>query len=201
MPQATAPMTIDGKPYVLEFDEFALRFKHAAAGPPAGRRRADHRHLRRDASRGSSPTCASRSISAKTTPRRRATPAPSTPAQNYAAHYCAIPREVDPEIVACSFINSGLRIFNITKPRHPREVAYYVAPPEQGLSNAGMPSNYAYSQPAFAPGRREVWYTDVISGFHALRLNRRAWPNPTKRRGVPAPTPARTARDGGAGGG
>jgi hypothetical protein len=34
------------------------------------------------------------------------------------------------------------------------------------------------SQPAFAPERREVWYTDAISGFYALRLAPRVWPDP-----------------------
>ncbi|MCU1295574.1 MAG: hypothetical protein JWP08_4424 [Bryobacterales bacterium] len=35
--------------------------------------------------------------------------------QGYTAHYCSLPQEVDPQILACSFILSGLRVF-----RHPR---------------------------------------------------------------------------------
>src|SRR5207302_11103315 len=31
----------------------------------------------------------------------------------YSAHYCAVPRRNDPGLVACSFILSGLRIFDI----------------------------------------------------------------------------------------
>ena len=189
IPQSTAPMTINGKPYVLEFDEFAFRF----TGLPqdfnqVGAARiidiSDERH----------PRIASNlrlQVNQRDTHAGlQGDPGTRNPAQSYAAHYCAIPRRVDPEIVACSFLGSGLRIFNITKPRRPREVGYYVAPPEQGLSNALDPSNYAASQPAFAPGRREVWYTDLISGFHSVRLNRRAWPNPTApRRSRRAPTP------------
>ena len=34
-------------------------------------------------------------------------------AQGYAAHYCNIPTRVNPKIVACSFIASGLRLFDI----------------------------------------------------------------------------------------
>ena len=35
------------------------------------------------------------------------------------------------------------------------------------------------SKPAFAPGRREVWYTDAITGFYAVRLTNGVWPHPT----------------------
>jgi hypothetical protein len=87
----------------------------------------------------------------------------------YSAHYCAIPREVDPQIAACSFINSGLRIFDIRDPLHPREAAYYIAP-------SGSNGNFAMSQPAFVPERREVWYTDATSGFWSVRLDAAVWP-------------------------
>ena len=97
-------------------------------------------------------------------------------ATGYAAHYCAVPRRVDPGIVACSFINSGLRVFDIRKPRHPREVAYFVAPPKAGTVAGLMPGNAAMSQPAFDPKRRDVWYTDAGSGFYNLHLGPKAWP-------------------------
>ena len=40
IPQNALPVTIDGTPYLIEIDEFGVRLP--------GRRRADHRHLRRD---------------------------------------------------------------------------------------------------------------------------------------------------------
>ena len=39
------------------------------------------------------------------------------PVQGYAGHYCNVPTRVDPEIVACSMILSGLRVFDIRDPR------------------------------------------------------------------------------------
>ena len=48
--------------------------------------------------------------------------------QGYAGHYCNVPRRDDPEILACSMIATGLRVFDIRDPRNPREMAYYVAP-------------------------------------------------------------------------
>jgi hypothetical protein len=189
VPQNTAPMTIDGHPYVLEFDEFGFRF----TGVPqdlgdVGAARiidiADEAHPR---------VISNIRLSINQHDNHQAAlgdPGALSFAQSYAAHYCAIPREVDPQIVACSFINSGLRVFDIHDPLHPREVAYYVAPPTAGVSNGLQASDFAMSQPAFAPERREVWYTDAISGFYALRLDKSAWPDPVAA--TTAPCTART---------
>ena len=50
------------------------------------------------------------------------------PVQGYAGHYCNVPTRVDPAIVACSMILSGLRVFDIRDPEQPREIAYFNAP-------------------------------------------------------------------------
>jgi hypothetical protein len=178
IPQNTNPMQIDGKPYLLEFDEFAFRFNPATVDDRAGGARiidlADPAHPRvvsnlrlevnmRDVHR----------IAAAVDP----TELPPT-AFPYGAHYCAIPRAVDPEIAACSFMNSGLRIFDIRDPLHPREVAYYVSPPAVAAEGGALPADLALSQPAFDPARREVWYTDATTGFYALRLDPGVWPHP-----------------------
>lgn len=55
-------------------------------------------------------------------------PGARNPIQGYGAHYCHIPTRVDPTIVACSMIISGLRIFDITDVANPVEVAYFNAP-------------------------------------------------------------------------
>lgn len=177
IPQNTAPMLIGGHRYLLEFDEFGWRF----TGVPqdfntVGGARivdiADEKH----------PRVVSNLRLAVNQPAERAAalgdPGALSPVQSYGAHYCAIPREVEPEIVACTFINSGLRIFDIRDPLHPREVGYYVSPPTAGVSNLAMASDFAMSMPAFAPERREVWYSDAISGFYALRLDNNIWPHP-----------------------
>ena len=77
--------------------------------------------------------------------------------------------------MAYSFIASGLRVFDIRDPERPRELAYYVAPVGPS-STAGPPSNYAMSSPAFAPERREIWYSDGNTGFYALRVAEGVWP-------------------------
>jgi hypothetical protein len=175
IPQNAIPMTIHGHPYILEFDEYAFRFNSAAPPDTVGAARiidiADERH----------PRVVSNIRLAVNQPAEHHAaandPGASSPVQGYAAHYCNIPQEVDPGIVACSFIASGLRVFDIHDPLHPKEIAYYIAPPTNKFENLMNGSNFAMSKPAFAPARREVWYTDGTSGFYVLRLSPSVWPD------------------------
>ena len=73
----------------------------------------------------------------------------------------------------CSFIASGLRLFDISDVAHPREVGYFVAP--TGDSSG---SNFAMSQPAFVAARREILWSDGNSGFYVLRVSPDVWPAP-----------------------
>ena len=90
-------------------------------------------------------------------------------AQGYAGHYCSVPREVDPGIVACSFIVSGERFFNVQDPAHPYEVGYFNKPVAPGVK-PGHEGSWAMSAPAWDLKHRMVWYTDGNSGFYAVRL-------------------------------
>jgi hypothetical protein len=107
--------------------------------------------------------------------------------QGYAAHYCNIPTRVDPKVVACSFIASGLRVFDIADLVHPKEIGYFVAPPQPRSENGYRASDFAMSKPAFAPDRREIWFSDGTSGFYVLRVDRSVWPQDAAAR-----TPPRT---------
>jgi hypothetical protein len=185
VPQNTAPMTIDGHHYLLEFDEFAFRFSTLPPADQVGAARIinidDPAH----------PYVVSNLRLAVNMPAEHhaADGDPSAlPLQQftYSAHYCAVPREIDPEIVACSFINSGLRIFNIQDPLHPREVAYYVSPPRS--SGKTPAADFALSMPAFDPATGQVWYTDATTGFYALSLDSSVWPDPTTAPPPPSPS-------------
>lgn len=50
----------------------------------------------------------------------------------YDAHYCAIDRPVDPTAMACGWIQSGIRVFDIRDPDHFSEIAYYNPPGQTG---------------------------------------------------------------------
>src|SRR3712207_4896708 len=89
-------------------------------------------------------------------PQLEGDPGATSFVQGYAGHYCNVPRRKDPEIVACSFILSGLRVFDIRDPEKPKEIAYFLAPPRPSPV-INERSNYAMSSPEFVPERDEIW--------------------------------------------
>jgi hypothetical protein len=167
IPQNTIPVTIKGRKYLIEFDEFASNVFQYNPDSRVGAARII------DISDETNPRMISRIRLAVHEPGARATnqqddPGAQTGTQGYAAHYCSVPRQVNPGIVACSMILSGLRIFDIRDPYHPREVAYFNRPPSGGA--------HAMSAPTFVPSRGEIWYTDGASGFWNVRVTNGAWP-------------------------
>lgn len=67
----------------------------------------------------------------------------------YESHYCTPDKDKDPTLLACSFFQAGLRVFDISNPKSPREVAYY-NPPAQTGKNAklvGSAHNLPIGQP------------------------------------------------------
>ena len=180
IPQIPIPVTIKGKPYVVEVDEYSTdeNGEFTGHGDRVGAARiidvSDERHpfvvsnLRLQVHQKENRPAIAGDYGA------------GSPVQGYAAHYCNVPQAKDPGIVACSMILSGLRVFDIRDPKNPREIAYHVAPPSN-VSEAGGPviderANWAMSQPAFAPKRGEIWYSDGTSGFYALKVNEEVWP-------------------------
>jgi hypothetical protein len=173
IPQNSTPVTIHGHKYLVEFDEYARSTTSYAAGDAVGAARVinidDERH----------PRVVSNLRLQADQPWARATSQKNDPGaqygvQGYAAHYCAVPREKNPGIVACSFILSGLRVFDISHPRHPVEVAYFNQPAPNGLPLKS--GSYAMSAPSFDIKRHEVWYADGDSGFYAVKLTNGVWP-------------------------
>ncbi len=177
IPQNAIPFSENGHPYLLEFDEYNQATLSPTGDPDmVGAARII------DISDETKPFIVSNIRLAIDQPAAHAAataagdPGTKNPAQGYAAHYCNVPTEVDPKIVACSFIASGLRLFDISDLVHPKEIGYYVAPPAPRSENGYMASDFAMSKPAFAPERHEVWFTDGTSGFYVLRVADSVWP-------------------------
>ena len=206
IPQNALPITIHGHPYIVEVDEYTSSTTNPDYSNPqnglynpaakVGAARiidiADEKH----------PTVVSNMRLGVNQPAARAgdqknDPGAQSPVQGYAGHYCAVPQRKDPKIVACSFIVSGLRVFNIENPVKPREIAYFNTPVLPGIDiyHSGA---FAMSAPAFVPARNEIWYTDGNSGFYVVRLTAGAFAKPvtvTK----PATSPGTTPVAGGGG--
>ncbi len=174
IPQAAEPFTRDGHKYLLEFDEFA---NYSAGGgvsqasAPVGAARIirvdDPRH----------PQVVSNIRLAVHQPEARQgdqqnDPGAQNPVQGYAAHYCSLPTRTNPNLVACSMILSGLRIFDIRDVAHPKEVGYFNRPVARG-DNPLMPGSegaFAMSAPAWDAAHDSVWYSDGNTGFYNVRL-------------------------------
>jgi hypothetical protein len=177
IPQNAIPVTIGGHPYVVEVDEFSVPEGGgdipAENGPRVGAARII------DIADPAKPKVVSDMRLEVHQPQNRAQlendPGATSFVQGYAGHYCNVPRRKDPGIVACSFILSGLRVFDIRDPRKPREIAYFIAPPG-GSPGTGEQSNYAMSAPDFVPERGEIWYSDGNSGFYAVAVTNDVWP-------------------------
>ena len=174
IPQANEPFTRNGHKYLMEFDEYAnygVQGGATQASSPVGAARIigidDERH----------PKVVSNIRLAVHQPAARAgaqasDPGAFSPVQGYAAHYCSVPSRTNPNIVACSMILSGLRLFDIRDPAHPKEVGYFNKPVNIG-DNPLVPGNggaFAMSQPAWDSAHDSVWYSDGNSGFYVVKL-------------------------------
>jgi hypothetical protein len=119
-------------------------------------------------------------LAAQSDPVQKADPAATNSLGGYRGHYCSIPREDNPLLVACTFILSGLRVFDISDLTAPKEIAYFNKPsvtPGLGTTGAGPQGSYAMSQPAFDIAGRHIWYSDGNSGFYDVRIADNVWPS------------------------
>ncbi len=158
-PQNATPFTVRDHEYLLETDEFG-------SGKQVGAARII------DIENEKKPFVVSNLRLAVNKGSQTDDPGDDQPFQGYQGHYCSLPSRVDPYIVACSFIMSGLRVFDIRDLAHPREVAYFNKPLMPG-TNPFYPSKagaFAMSAPAYDQETGDIWYTDGHSGFYVVRL-------------------------------
>jgi hypothetical protein len=176
IPQNSVPFTSHGHNYLVEFEEFAFRFNPATVADKAGAARI----LNID--NPAKPRIASNvrlQVNMLANHKKYANDPSALPPMKIlgnAFHYCATSSPTNPTLLACSTINSGLRVFNISDPTKPREVAYFISPPKAAALLGLLPGDVAVSQPAFDAKRHEIWYTDASSGFYAVKLSSAAWP-------------------------
>ena len=163
-PQNATPFTSRGHAYLLETDEFG-------SGASIGAARII------DIQKPTRPSVVSNLRLAVNAPKAQgpdleADPGNDQQFQGYQGHYCSLPSRVDPQIVACSFIMSGLRVFDISDVKKPREIAYFNKPVLKG-SVANQPLRagaFAMSAPAYDEASGDIWYSDGNSGFYVVRL-------------------------------
>ena len=178
IPQNAMPFTRNGRPYLLEIDEYSTN--RAGQPLPASNGQMVGAGRIIDIGDETRPVVVANLRLAVHQPENRDAIVNDPGARNitggYAGHYCSVPSRVDPDIAACSMIVSGLRIFDIRDPAHPREIAYFNAPVlPRLLPLPARASNWPMSRPAFVPERKEIWYSDGYSGFYVLRVTNGVW--------------------------
>ena len=180
IPQVAIPVTIGGNPYVIEIDEFATNGETQVPQSTNDAFVGAARII--DIADETKPRVVSNiRLEVNNTEGRTKSagdPGTSSILQGYTGHYCSVPRSAEPGIVACSFVASGLRIFDIRDPLNPKELAYFNKPTGTSLNPNDTPSSYAMAASAFVPERGEIWYLDGNSGLRVLRFTNGVWPFP-----------------------
>ncbi|HVE99533.1 MAG TPA: hypothetical protein VNA12_10195 [Mycobacteriales bacterium] len=174
-PQFVVPITVKGRPYLLETDEFG--------GEDSGTKRPVGAARIIDISNEKAPVVVSNirlEVHMPEAQARFAADGDVVPLYGgpYTGHYCSVPTQVDPGIVACSMLRSGLRIFDIRDPRKPKEIAYYNPPAAHDLADTsgGSARLHIGANVEFVPERGEIWVAVQDSGLHVIRLTNGVWP-------------------------
>lgn len=102
---------------------------------------------------------------------------------SYDSHYCSVDDPRDAKLLACSYFEAGLRVFDIRNPAAPVEVAYYNPPagigmPPGGASYIGAGAvQWNLSTPQIRLDYCQIWTTTTHSGLQVLQLTDQSWPD------------------------
>jgi hypothetical protein len=98
----------------------------------------------------------------------------------YSTHYCTADNRQDTRLVACSRHEAGIRIFDVSTPTAPAEVAYYKPPIHtgenlpgsgiNGVTNRTYDWNKSHSRFLNRNGHIELWTTSADNGFQVLQF-------------------------------
>jgi hypothetical protein len=147
--QLTLPVTYGGRPFLFFTDEGGSRYPDRSEGLAGFRSPAGAARLI-DISDVRNPRLVSKMKLEIQLPEHEATARADTEDNGvfgYQAHYCSVDRETDPTALACSYFQSGIRVFDVRNPYQPREIAYF-NPPAQTGKQAELPGSMHVSGPA-----------------------------------------------------
>lgn len=165
--QETEPITVQGKPYILFSDEGG----HGAA-----------RLI--DISDETAPKLVSKLMlevheAGSITPEER-----NAGGFGYEGHYCGVDNPADVKVIACSYFQSGLRVFDVRDPYHPKEIAYYNPPaivgykPGSNYDRTGTneTADWTSANVRIDVAKGELWFTSQANGFQVVRFTNGVWP-------------------------
>ena len=105
----------------------------------------------------------------------------------YGSHYCSVDNIRKATTLACGYLNSGIRVFDIRDPIRPREIAYYNP---AATANVSPGSNHIAQRTTQQPGGPDwcsaqvhmdaeqgtLWTTCQDQGLLSLKFTHNAWP-------------------------
>ena len=195
--QHTIPIKIEGKPYIVFVDE---------AGS-AGFAQASNLHIARDAGLTPFPLARIIDIRDETNPKVISKLGLETHVIAnfdsvipdltglgifmYGSHYCSVDNKQKATTLACGYFNSGIRVFDIRDPVHPKEIAYYNP---AGTTTATVGSNHVSTAQWRAGGpdwcsaqvhlnadNGTLWSTCQDNGVLVLKFTNGVWPFPESK--------------------
>ena len=94
----------------------------------------------------------------------------------YDSHYCSTDRLHDPTIVACSSFGSGVRVYDIRDPAKPTEIAYWNPGFVSTPGSTAAFGNLAVARPVVRSDLGQIWFPDTFKGMHVLQFREGVWP-------------------------
>jgi hypothetical protein len=91
----------------------------------------------------------------------------------YMTHYISVDNERDAHLAFISWYSAGLRVFDISDPRHPHEVAYYNPPVGAG---AAVTHDSTTTYPRYVARTGQVWVGSAVNAFSVVELAPRLRP-------------------------
>jgi hypothetical protein len=86
----------------------------------------------------------------------------------YMSHYVGVDDPDDASLLFVTWYASGLRVFDIRDPQHPREVAYYNPPVGEGASRT---HDWSTTHPRYDPRTGQIWFGSKVNGFNVVELH------------------------------
>jgi hypothetical protein len=112
----------------------------------------------------------------------------------YGSHYCSVDNRENATTLVCGYFNAGIRVFDIRKPRRPKEIAYYnpagTMTPSPGSNHIGplVANNWVSGGPDWCSAQAHLdasegvlWTTCQDNGLVVLKFENDVWPFPTSR--------------------